>query len=213
MMDWIFGVIQNVASILAGLSVLLIPKVRDFLVNRYQNSLDKALEDRKASNERKNYVSKVRFDKEFEIYEELSLKMLLVNRYFNLLTYVMATSSDDAEYEENYYKLEKYCVEFETAFFAYSPFINEEIYKLYEEFYKLTSQTVNLYKCILISHQISAELYVPNAETMSKEANDELNELVTKEQEVFEMNKQTNALSNEISSKLRKYLHNLEVEQ
>lgn len=65
-------ILKGAVSILLVVLPLLISQVREFWIKRYQSSLDKALEDRKSKNERKNYVSKVRFDKEFEIYSELS---------------------------------------------------------------------------------------------------------------------------------------------
>ncbi len=71
-MQFIISIFQNVASIGIVILPLLIPQVREFIIKKFQHSLDKALEDRKTLNDRKNYISKVRFDKEFEMYQELS---------------------------------------------------------------------------------------------------------------------------------------------
>lgn len=51
-------------------------KIAEKLSQKYQLTLDKELEEFKNNLDKKNYVSKVRFDKEFEIYQELSERRL-----------------------------------------------------------------------------------------------------------------------------------------
>ncbi len=84
MVDW-KDVAQTIATVVfsaGGIGIVLnkiFSKALENLSNRltqnHQLVLDKVLEDKKAHNERKNYVSKVRFDREFEIYQELSEKI------------------------------------------------------------------------------------------------------------------------------------------
>lgn len=50
--------------------------IADGLSKKYQLEIDIKLEKIKSELENKNYVSKVRFDREFEIYQELSERRL-----------------------------------------------------------------------------------------------------------------------------------------
>ncbi len=73
--------IKNVLEVALGIVIvvilpMVIPPLREMVIGKYKSSLDKILEKEKANNDRKNCVSKVRFDKEFEIYQEMSDKAL-----------------------------------------------------------------------------------------------------------------------------------------
>lgn len=72
MPSWFIDIVKQTVSILLAVSPLLVPQVRDFVAKSVQLSFDKALENKKTLNERKNYISKVKFDKEFQIYTQLS---------------------------------------------------------------------------------------------------------------------------------------------
>ena len=63
----VYDILKEAGGILLALSPLLSSHVRDFVAKKIQLSFDKALEDKKSINERKNYISKVRFDREFEL--------------------------------------------------------------------------------------------------------------------------------------------------
>ena len=64
--EWIADILKQAAGVLLAISPLLNSGIRDLVVKKFQLSFDKAPENRKAINDRKNYTSKTRFDKEFE---------------------------------------------------------------------------------------------------------------------------------------------------
>lgn len=65
MPEWIIDILKQAAGVLLAVSPLLNSSIRDFVAKKIQLSFDKALENNKALNERKNYISKAKFDKEF----------------------------------------------------------------------------------------------------------------------------------------------------
>ena len=70
--EWIADILKQTAGILLAGVPLLIPNVRDFVMKRIQMSFDKAVEDRKGLNARIIDISKIQFEKEFEVYREVS---------------------------------------------------------------------------------------------------------------------------------------------
>lgn len=72
MPEWIADILKQTAGILLAGVPLLIPNVRDFVMKRIQMSFDKAVEDRKGLNARIIDISKIQFEKEFEVYREVS---------------------------------------------------------------------------------------------------------------------------------------------
>ena len=72
MPEWIADILKQAAAIILAVSPLLIPQIRDFVAKKIQLSFDKALEDRKAINARIIDISKMQFEKEFEVYREIS---------------------------------------------------------------------------------------------------------------------------------------------
>lgn len=72
MPEWIADILKQTAGILLAGVPLLIPNVRDFVMKRIQMSFDKAVEDRKGLNARIIDISKIQFEKEFDVYREVS---------------------------------------------------------------------------------------------------------------------------------------------
>lgn len=159
MIEFIVDVFKYaVAIVLSGIIVSVIPVLRDFLVSKFKLSLDKQLEKSKAANERKNYVSKVRFDAEFEIYRSLSKAFnnllnnlaMLYNRRFEIPIsqneknkYIDDLISDCAD------SYTKAC----NTLWENAPFISEEIYEYYFEIliecHRLHVQACQFYGVIL----------------------------------------------------------------
>ena len=76
--SWIAPVGGWVLAILA----FVITPVRDWIVGKVKRSLDKAKENNKALNDKKLYVSKARFDKEFEIHQNIIKSATFAYRKF-----------------------------------------------------------------------------------------------------------------------------------
>lgn len=202
-MDFIFEVFSGFLSILLTLLSFAIPQVRDFFVKKFQHSLDKALENQKALNDRKNYISKVRFDKEFEIYQELSEKNLTMVYDCGTAVCIVRGMYEKGSSESTAH-LEKLCNDLNDAEMAtkkYAPFIDEKICNEYQELqdkatyiFKLfnfwNSKTEGNYR-IKNSH-FSSDTILSSIEKFQKELSD---------------------LSTNILNNLRNYLKNIDVEE
>lgn len=132
--------IKNVLEVTLGIVIvvilpMVIPPLREMVVGKYKSSLDKILEKEKANNDRKNYVSKVRFDKEFEIYQEMSDKaleeMFIVTELSSILKESEANSDD---YYQKYQQAVLINNEANSFCRKNAPFMTKEIYESYDEF-------------------------------------------------------------------------------
>ena len=131
-----------------------ITPVRDFVIKQLQLSLDKALEDRKSVNERKNYISKTRFDTEFEIYRQLSKDFFATIKLTSkLIPYglVCAPVFNTEEAKDEYDK--KIYTEAVNAFVIVqdnlqinAPFIKEELYNGYNEILELCNYQLHVFQ-------------------------------------------------------------------
>lgn len=144
-LDFVCQALQNALSI----SIVAIPfffdKFRDFIVMKFQFSLDKSLEDRKSKNEHKNYMSKVRFDKEFEIYTELSEKTIdSVFASSEIVVFFYNNMTTDEFRETKEIIVEKYNVA-NKSLQRYAPFIKKQIYDEYFELFKTFRELLNYF--------------------------------------------------------------------
>ena len=131
-----------------------ITPVRDFVIKQLQLSLDKALEDKKSVNERKNYISKTRFDTEFEIYRQLSKDFFATIKLTSkLIPYglVCAPVFNTEEAKDEYDK--KIYTEAVNAFVIVqdnlqinAPFIKEELYNGYNEILELCNYQLHVFQ-------------------------------------------------------------------
>lgn len=131
MSEWIVDILKTTGGIILAALPLLVPQVRDFVVKRYQLSLDKALEDKKSKNARKEYIIKASFDKEFEIIQELSERMVaMVFNFAELVRTIQYDQEDDRAVIEKVWQaaVESYNEANRTTR-KYAPFISESIYK------------------------------------------------------------------------------------
>ncbi len=150
-MELIIDILKGTGSIILALTPLLIPQVREFIIIKYQHSLDKNLEDKKARNERKNYISKVRFDKEFEIYAELS--DVFFELVVNVSTLIPAgfhqVIADEEKREkvenQNYDKTKKSANIALATLHKNAVFIKKEFYTNYNDILKLSRQQINIF--------------------------------------------------------------------
>lgn len=134
MLQWILDILKQAIAIILAVSPLLIPQIRDFVAKCIQLSFDKALEDKKAMNERGTYVSKVKFDKEFELYQNISHNQIDV--VYDCGTAVMIARGGYKEKEKRDKFLEDFLEHLEKADIylkCYAPFISMEVFECYRE--------------------------------------------------------------------------------
>lgn len=138
----IFGVIGSVGGI--GAIITLAVKISsniiaDKLSQKYELKLSKELEKYKYGLENKTYISKTKFDAEFQLYRELSKAFFEATKDITIMipagyaTYPI-DENDREEYENNLYdKAKKSTVLAQDILNANIPFIPENIYKKYDE--------------------------------------------------------------------------------
>lgn len=166
-----------------------IPPVRDFVIKQFQLSLDKALEDKKSVNERKNYISKTRFDTEFEIYRQLSKVFFAMIKHTSKLNPygMISTPAFDSEEEKDEYDKKIYKTAVKAFFVAQdnlqanAPFIREDIYNGYNKILELCNYQLHVFqqRWNLSFCAICKEDALPTDEEqkMTKEIYDKLNDL------------------------------------
>ena len=160
--------------------------------------------------EKSNYISKVRFDKEFEIYQELSEKNLdmvyccidiefYYNNYIGFLPNMLSSESGIKE------ELDKYNSKINEADISnkkYAPFIDRKIYDYYN---LLVKEAKNQHELLYLYQLIDSwgTIRFDNVELNKDEAVKKINE-----------NKQKiSDLSDKILDELREYLKSLDVKE
>lgn len=141
-------------GLLITIGAFCIPPVRDFIIKKFQLSIDKALEDKKTLNERKNYISKVKFDAEFQIYRELSRDFFgIIKHVSNLIPYgfcnvpVFESERERDEYEKKIYKdaVSAYVIA-QDNLNANAAFINEDFYQEYKKVLNLCNIQLEVFQ-------------------------------------------------------------------
>lgn len=144
--EFITDIIKQTAGILLALSPLLIPHIRDIVAKKIQLSFDKALEDKKSSNERKNYISQARFDVEFETYRQLS------KVYFNMVKCISELIPDTMpelrtkQYKDKLHKDSyKAVIDAQDILNENAPFISKKLFNEYREILDLCNKQINAF--------------------------------------------------------------------
>lgn len=146
----IIGSIGGAGVIICAIIKFASDKIADRLSAKYKLQLDKELETFKQDLDRKNYVSKVRFDVEFAIYRELTVacRGMVNNVYFVYPTYANIPADKDARenYEQEVYdKATKSLTEFNKLLHGNAPFIPKSFYDSFFEVSKLCKQNIDVY--------------------------------------------------------------------
>ena len=139
-----------ILSSVGGIGAIIVFAVKfsaDIIANKleekYAFKLNKELEKYKASIDNKKYISKTKFDTEFQIYRELSKKFFEAVKSITIMIpagYATYPADKDAkkEYENGLYeKALKATVEAQDELNANIPFILDSIYSKYEEILSL----------------------------------------------------------------------------
>lgn len=119
---------------------------------KYENKLEQALEKLKTDLSKKEYVSKVRFDAEFDIYRNLSKEFSQMIKYINImipegLSYVPADDAKRKEQENKVYtEAHNHTNASQETLYANIAFIPEIIYKDYNEIITLCQNQLFAYE-------------------------------------------------------------------
>lgn len=119
---------------------------------KYENKLEQALEKYKTELSKKEYVSQVRFDAEFEIYRTLSKEFSTAVKNISLMipdgmAYFPADEDKRKEYEnKQYVDANNAVVTAQDALYANGAFISEELYNKYNEILNLCGQQLNAFQ-------------------------------------------------------------------
>lgn len=126
--------------------------IADKISAKYENKLEQALEKYKTELSKKEYVSQVRFDAEFEIYRTLSKEFSTAVKNISLMipdgmAYFPADEDKRKEYENNnYLNANNAIVMAQDALYANGAFISEDLYNKYNEILALCGQQLNAFQ-------------------------------------------------------------------
>lgn len=126
--------------------------IADKISDKYENKLEQALEKYKTELSKKEYVSQVRFDAEFEIYRTLSKEFSTAVKNISLMipdgiAYSPADEEKRTEYENKIYvDANNAVVVAQDVLYANGAFISEELYNKYNEILTLCSQQLNAFQ-------------------------------------------------------------------
>lgn len=124
----------------------------DKISAKYENKLEQALEKYKTELSKKEYVSQVRFDAEFEIYRTLSKEFSTAVKNISLMipdgiAYSPADEEKRTEYENKIYvNANNAVVVAQDVLYANGAFISEELYNKYNEILTLCGQQLNAFQ-------------------------------------------------------------------
>lgn len=119
---------------------------------KYENKLEQALEKYKTELSKKEYVSQVKFDAEFEIYRTLSKGFSTAVKNISLMipdgkAYFPADKDKRKEYENNNYVNANNAIFMaQDALYANGAFISEDLYNKYNEILALCGQQLNAFQ-------------------------------------------------------------------
>ncbi len=119
---------------------------------KYENKLEQVLEKYKTELSKKEYVSQVKFDAEFEIYRTLSKEFSTAVKNISLMipdgmAYFPADEDKRKEYENNnYVNANNAIVMAQDALYANGAFISEDLYNKYNEILALCGQQLNAFQ-------------------------------------------------------------------
>ena len=196
----VLGVLAGVGGIsgilLAGIK-LSVNTIAKRLEEKYTLRLNKELERYKSNLDNKIYISKAKFDAEFEIYRELSKAFFEMVKNISILIptgfLVPADPEEKKEYDKKIYKeAMQSTVKAQDILNGNIPFISEEIYNAYTEILKLCRQQLNAFE-----RRWNLSYLSPNKE-----------ELTTEE---YERTDEINQKFSETNNKIRKYIEKLDI--
>lgn len=139
--------VGGISAIIVWVIKVLSDSIADRLSKKYQLQLDKEIEKYKSILSKKEYVSKTRFEAEYRMYQEISVKNISVV-YCAGEASVIAKGSPYSENEIDAF-IERYCKCLNDAALTnkkYAPFINKDTYEKYRALENEVSEIFRLVK-------------------------------------------------------------------
>jgi hypothetical protein len=158
---------------IAGIATLLVKfcggLIAERLSKKYDLKLSKELENLKSNLEKKNYISKTRFDVEFSIYRELSRVFFEMARSVNTMipSGLSQQPPDDEtalkEYKNKIYSAARnYVILSQDSLEQNAPFITAEFYKQFDEILELCKHQLSVFERYICDLHSPQEGGVPN---------------------------------------------------
>lgn len=202
MPEWIVDILKQAAGMLLAASPLLNSSIRDLVAKKIQLSFDKALENNKAVNDRKNYISKTRFDKEFEIYQVLSEKQIsLVYDCGRSVILARGKYENTDECEQFFEQFNTHINDADVYLKRYAPFISQQIFEKYRVLDRKATKLLKLSIVRFQCREVKGGFKI----------NDEEYTLESSKKIIETMQKEISNLSDDIIEYVRKYLNSLDV--
>lgn len=202
MPEWIVDILKQAAGMLLAASPLLNSSIRDLVAKKIQLSFDKALENNKAVNDRKNYISKTRFDKEFEIYQVLSEKQIsLVYDCGKSVILARGKYENTDECEQFFEQFNTHINDADVYLKRYAPFISQQIFEKYRVLDRKATKLLKLSIVRFQCREVKGGFKI----------NDEKYTLESSKKIIETMQKEISNLSDDIIEYVRKYLNSLDV--
>ena len=200
-MSKVLDFITNNAGWIMAVIAFCIPPVREFVIKKFQLSLDKSLEDKKSLNDRKNYISKARFDKEFELYQILSEKQIsLVYDCGEVVILTRGKYQNISDCEKDFEKFFDDYNKADICLKRYAPFISQEIFEKYKKLDKLSIDLLKLSYVRFDSRNFTSFIFHNIQYTME-----------SSKEKIETMQKEISALSDKTIEFVREYLNSLDV--
>ncbi len=138
-------------AIIVWIAKVLSDSIADKLSKKYQLQLDKEKEKYKTELSKKEYVSKTRFDAEFNIYRELSSAFCTMVKDISVMiptgfSWQPAGKEAQKKYEDEcYVTANSSTVKAQDTLYASAAFIPENFFGEYESILKLCKQQLNVF--------------------------------------------------------------------
>lgn len=169
--------IGGAGAIIVGIVKYASQRIAESLSAKYQLELDKRLEEYKNKLDKRNYVSKARFDTEFTVAKEL---MIACKTMINSVYFLFPNEKLEQVYERNdgWGEKNQKCLltaidssrKFEELLEGNSPFITKEIYDEFSALDMLCRKNILSYSCRNENDSLYATIPVAHRKKIMEEA-------------------------------------------
>ena len=124
--------------------------IADKLSKKYELKLNKELEKYKTHLDSKIYITKAKFDKEFELYQQLSRNFFYMIEKIHALYPIVGIQSEDNDFQlntnsMNYKEAQVATIKAQETINSYAAFITKDFYEMYNKILQECRGLVGLY--------------------------------------------------------------------
>ena len=178
--------------------------IADRLSKKYENELERALVRYKTELNKKEYVSRTRFDAEFSIYNELSEKNISMVFAVNDATkIVQGEQYSDEEIDLKLSQLQNIIDDSKLTNIRYAPFINEQTFREFCSLQEKSQEILILIKMWIMNKRGEHYIVINGSE--------KYHEQPEVQYAIIDKQKELKGNSEKLLNKLREYLSNLDV--